>query len=83
MGFVLVLLVPVLVLANVNIEVGSRSDEVDVVLNRNGNGVRVASNVMRASGAVLVDFVDGIDCWGNKSWESAKGYISHSRSSRR
>jgi hypothetical protein len=58
----LVPLVLVFVLANVNIEVDGGCNEIDVVLNRNGNGVRVASNVMRASGAVLINFVDGLDC---------------------
>ena len=50
-----------LVLADMNVEVGGGSDEVDMVFDRSGDGVRGASNVWCARGAVLVDFVCGPD----------------------
>jgi hypothetical protein len=50
-----------LVLADVNVKVGGRGNEVDVVLDRRGDGVRSASNVRGGTRAMFVDFKSGAD----------------------
>lgn len=50
-----------LILADMNVKVGRRSNEVDMVLDRSGDGVRSASNVRCSGRTMLVDFISSAD----------------------